>query len=209
MGTPAGERSPEDVEQMLEVFASAVEGSPHNLVSSRAAAEVRTRHIPECLALAGMLPVGPSRLLDVGSGGGFPGLVIAAVRPDLQVTLLDSTRKKTEFLRQTAGEMGVEVAVVNDRAEHAVRTLGGSFGLVTARAVAPLDRLIGWTVPFLDRRGLVYAVKGDRWEEELDAATRDLRRHEAHIVATPSDIHGDDADATAVRPKVVIIGRAP
>ncbi|MBW3621311.1 MAG: 16S rRNA (guanine(527)-N(7))-methyltransferase RsmG [Actinobacteria bacterium] len=198
-----------DLQERLEIFAAAVESSPHNLVSSRAIDEVRTRHIPECLALADMLPGGPMRLLDVGSGGGFPGLVIAAARPDLEVTLLDSTRKKTEFLTETARAMGTDVAVVNDRAESAVERLGGGFELVTARAVAPLKRLIGWTVPFLAPAGLLYAVKGDRWEQELDEAAASLRTHAAHVVATPADIHLEDAEATAARPKVVIIGRTP
>lgn len=197
------------VDERLEAFASAVERSPHNLVSARAMGEIRTRHIPECVALARMLPKGPLRLLDVGSGGGFPGLVIAAVRADLEVTLLDSTRKKTEFLAETAAAMGVEVAVVNERAEEAAITRGGRYDLVTARAVAPLERLIPWTVPFLTASGLVYAVKGDRWEQELDDAVPTLRRWGASIVATPADIHRQDADATAERPKVVIIGRAP
>jgi 16S rRNA (guanine527-N7)-methyltransferase len=200
-------RSEREIEQLLEQFATAVEESPHNLVSARAMAELRTRHIPECVALAGMLPAGPARLLDVGSGGGFPGLVVAATRPDLQVTLLDATRKKTEFLQATARAMGVSVDVVNARAEQVQGRFGGAFELVTARAVAPLPRLIGWTVPFLVPEGLVYAVKGDQWEAELTAAAGELRRHDAQIVATPVDIHGTDDEATAYHPKVVIIGR--
>lgn len=198
-----------DVEERLEIFASAVETSPHNLVSARALGEIRTRHIPECVALASMLPGGPMRLLDVGSGGGFPGLVVAAVRDDLEVTLLDATRKKTEFLAETAQRMGVAVTVVNERAEQAAATMSGGFDLVTARAVAPLTRLLPWTVPFLSPTGLLYAVKGDRWEEELDEAAQELRACGAHVIATPADIHRREGDATAERPKVVIIGRAP
>lgn len=198
-----------DLATRLEILATAVESSPHNLVSARAVDEIRTRHIPECIALAEMLPGGPMRLLDVGSGGGFPGLVIAAVREDLDVTLLDATRKKTEFLAETARAMELAVDVVNARAEAAIDDLGPDFDLVTARAVAPLERLIGWTVPFLTPAGLVYAVKGDRWEQELDAAAGALRAHGAHVVATPTDIHLETTPATASRPKVVIIGRAP
>jgi 16S rRNA (guanine527-N7)-methyltransferase len=198
-----------EVSAKLEVLAAAVETSPHNLISARAAGEIRSRHIPECVALAAMLPNRPTELLDVGSGGGFPGLVIAAVRRDLRITLLDSTRKKTDFLQETAQAMGVDVEVVNDRAERFAVHRPAHYGLVTARAVAPLQRLIGWTVPFLTADGLVYAIKGDRWEQELDEATGELRRHEAHVVATPSDIHGHDGRATAATPKVVIIGRAP
>lgn len=197
-----------ELEERLEVFAAAVETSKHNLVSARALGEIRTRHIPECVALARMLPGGPMRLLDLGSGGGFPGLVIAAVRDDLEVTLLDATRKKTEFLAEAADRMGLQVAVVNDRAEQAVTTMAGSFDLVTARAVAPLQRLIPWAVPFLSPSGLFYAVKGDRWREELDEAEGALRGVRGAVVATPDDVHRPDVEATADRPKVVIIARA-
>jgi 16S rRNA (guanine527-N7)-methyltransferase len=200
---------PETAER-LERFVRAVETSPHNLVSRRALAELRERHVPECIALARMLPTGAHDLLDVGSGGGFPGLVIAAVRPELRVTLLDSTRKKTEFLAETAEVMGVRVDVVNDRAEEVVRSRGRSFDLVTARAVAPLDRLLGWTVPFLRPGGLLYAVKGERWAEELEEAEPELRRLRAQVVATPDDAPDvPDRPSLAVTPLVVIIAPAP
>jgi 16S rRNA (guanine527-N7)-methyltransferase len=194
--------------ERLEAFVHAVETSPHNLVSKRALGELRERHVPECVALARMLPQGGRDLLDVGSGGGFPGLVIAAVRPDLRVTLLDSTRKKTDFLTETASAMGIEVTVVNARAEDVTTELGRSFDLVTARAVAPLERLLGWTLPFLRPGGLLYAVKGERWAEEIEEARHELRRWRAQIVATPEDAPpgGDDV---AVSPLVVIIAPAP
>jgi 16S rRNA (guanine527-N7)-methyltransferase len=192
----------------LEIFARAVETSPHNLVSARATQEVRTRHIPECVRVAELLPSGPASLLDVGSGGGFPGLVIAAVRPDLAVTLLDATRKKAEFLRMTAEAMDVRVEVVNDRAEAAIATHGGRFDLVTARAVAPLARLVGWTVPFLAPGGHVYAVKGERWREELGAASEELRHHGGEVVATPEDVPDGARQDGVPEPRVVIIRRA-
>lgn len=198
-----------EVTRKLEVFATAVERSPHNLVSARAAGEIRSRHVPECVALAQMLPPGRARLLDVGSGGGFPGLVIAAVRPELGITLLDSTRKKTEFLAATAREMEVEIEVVNDRAERFALERPRAYDLVTARAVAPLARLLGWTVPFLGPGGLVYAVKGDRWSDELEEASDELRRLGARVLATPADLHPAELAADPARPKVVIIGRAP
>lgn len=191
----------------LERFIQAVEASPHNLVSKRARAELRERHLPECAAFAETLPAGPSRVLDVGSGGGFPGMIIAILRPDLDVTLMDATLKKVEFLREVAGELEVPVAARHGRAEELRRTeLGGSFDLVTARAVAPLSRLVGWTVPFLRPGGLVYAIKGGRWQEELDAAAEALRTWGAEAVATPEEL-GDGLDGE--RPLVVIIRRTP
>ncbi len=191
----------------LERFVQAVEASSHNLVSKRARTELRERHLPECAAFAATLPEGPARVLDVGSGGGFPGLVIAILRPDLDVTLMDATRKKVEFLREIADELGIAVTAWHGRAEELCRTeLGASFDVVTARAVAPLERLVGWTVPFLRPGGLVYAIKGGRWPAELDAAVDALRTWGAEAVATPEEL-GDGLDGE--RPLVVIIRRTP
>jgi 16S rRNA (guanine527-N7)-methyltransferase len=193
----------------LERFAALVASSPHNLVSRRARTELTTRHVPECIALAGLLPFGPARLLDVGSGGGFPGVVIAIVRPEITVHLLDSTAKKTEFLSQVVEELGLPNAVVHTgRAEDLARSdLRSSFDLVTARAVAALDRLLAWTVPFLTPEGVLYAVKGERWREELEGATEALRRTGARVLATPDDLPQLDDVRTEVRPRVVMIGR--
>ena len=191
----------------LERFVSAVESSPHNLVSRRARAELRERHLPECAAFADVLPRGPARVLDVGSGGGFPGLVVAILRPDLDVTLLDATRKKVDFLQEVAADLGLAVRARHGRAEEVARgDLGSSFDVVTARAVAPLDRLVGWTIPFLRPGGLLYAIKGGRWEEELQSAAGALRDWGAEAVATPEEL-GNDGDGP--RPLVVIIRRTP
>lgn len=191
----------------LERFATAVAESPHNLVSRAARAELRTRHVPESVALARLLPAGEGRLLDLGSGGGLPGMVIALVRPDLEVHLLDSTAKKTRFLEQVADELRVAVSVHTGRAEQlSTSPLGGTFDVVTARAVASLDTLIGWAMPFLRPGGALYAVKGERWAEELEAASPVLRRTGARVLATPDDVAVDEpGDPT---PRVVIIGRA-
>lgn len=198
----------DEIELPLEEFVRAVEASPHNLVSKRARSELRERHVVESVALARMLPTGPAALLDVGSGGGFPGMVIAIVRPDLKVTLLDSTRKKTDFLTETARSLALEIEVINARAEEALADRGGAFDLVTARAVAPLDRLVGWTVPFLRPGGLCYAVKGERWAEEIEEAGPALRRHGASIVHTPADDPQHPDEDAPHRPRVVIIASA-
>jgi 16S rRNA (guanine527-N7)-methyltransferase len=137
-------------------------------------------------------------------------MVIAVMRPDLDVVLLDATRKKVEFLRETGASLGVKVVAVHGRAEELQRgELGDSFDLVTARAVAPLSRLIGWTVPFLRPGGLLYAIKGERWHEELEDAAAALRAERAELVATPDDLTGIAVSEDPHMPHVVIIRRTP
>jgi 16S rRNA (guanine527-N7)-methyltransferase len=204
--TPSQDRT---TQAALARFAALVAASPHNLVSRRARAELTSRHVPECVALAGLLPAGPARLLDVGSGGGFPGIVIAIARPELEVHLLDSTAKKTEFLSSAAEDLGLtNVTVHTGRAEELARgELRSSFDLVTARAVAVLDRLLTWTVPFLAAGGVLYAVKGERWREELEQATDALRRTGARLLATPDDLPQPQGARSEAWPRVVMIGR--
>jgi 16S rRNA (guanine527-N7)-methyltransferase len=197
---------PPHVQDRLDRFAELVATSPHNLVSRRAREELRTRHVPECVALARALPAGPQRLLDLGSGGGFPGVVVAIVRPELEVHLLDSTVKKASFLRATAEELDLRLEVHVGRAEELARPpLVGSFDVVTARAVAPLARLVPWAVPYLRIGGLLYAVKGERWREELEAAHGVIGRHGARVVATPDDVLVEPE--AGVTPRVVMLAR--
>lgn len=193
-----------DQMEALRRFAAAVAASPHNLVSARAKDELLTRHVPESVAFARGLPPGPARVLDIGAGGGFPGLVIAIVRPDLEVDLLDSTQKKTAFLRHTAEELALSVRVHTGRAEDLARgDLRGVFDHVTARAVASLDRLVALALPFLRPGGTLHAIKGERWAEEVAAAEAALRRAGGRIVATPEAQVGD----TGADPRVVSIVR--
>lgn len=210
---------------LLTRFAEEVRRSPHNLVSRRAREELSTRHVPEAVALARRLPGGRQRLLDVGSGGGFPGMVIAIVRPDLDVHLLEATRKKAVFLSETAAGLGLDVTVHHGRAEDlASGALANGFDLVTARAVAPLDELLPLTLPFLAPEGRLYAVKGQQWPEELAAASAQLARSGAVVLATPDgptpDRPADDPAADRpgdepapgrptddAGPRVLVIGR--
>lgn len=178
-----------------------IRSSPHNLMSPRALDELETRHVPEALALARSLPAGPAEVIDVGTGGGIPGLVVAIARPDLSVTLVEATRKKAGFLRAAAERLGVDVSVVNARVEDS-KDLHGRFDLATARAVAPLERLVGWVLPVLRPGGLLLAVKGRRWREEVDAARGAIAAAGGAVVSVP----GDDA-STESGPLVVTIGR--
>ncbi len=133
------------------------------------------------------------RVLDVGSGGGLPGLVLAICRPDAAFTLLDSTEKKCGFLRHVSREIGLEnVTVWHDRAEVAGQDKSSKrekFDVVIARAVGRLASLLEITVPFARVGGLCALTKGQKAEEELAEAKGALRLlHAAHAgtVETPT-----------------------
>lgn len=186
-----------DTDEQLSTYARMLRASPHNLMSARGLEELETRHFPESDALAGLLPRvdGPAqRVLDVGSGGGLPGIVIAIRRPDVHVELLEARSKKVRFLESVLPALGLECEVHHGRAEDLIRTpLAESFDVVTARALAPLRRLLGWTIPFLRPGGLLYAVKGERWRDEVVDAQEELVRWSASIVATPGEVSRVDA----------------
>lgn len=132
------------------------------------------RHLINSAVLGELIP--PSRrVLDIGSGAGLPGLALAIARPDLNVVLVEPLLRRSSWLEQTVQELGLgSVEVRRGRAEE----LAGSMSapVVTARAVAPLDRLATWCLPLVDPGGELLAIKGQSAQAELDAASDHLRR---------------------------------
>jgi 16S rRNA (guanine527-N7)-methyltransferase len=147
-------------------------GVERGLIGPREVPRLWERHLLNCAQIAGEFQRTAS-VCDVGSGAGLPGVVLALARPDLRVTLLEPLLRRTRFLEQVVNELELQrVQVVRGRAED----LGGAgFDAVTARAVAPLDRLVRWTVPMCRPGGRVLAMKGARAAEELEAAQQALR----------------------------------
>jgi 16S rRNA (guanine527-N7)-methyltransferase len=163
----------EQTERFLQLL---LEANNHfNLTALRSPQEAWERHVVESLRLVPLLGE-CARLLDVGSGGGLPGMILAIACPQTVVTLLEATEKKAQFLEATAKELGLRnVTVVCQRAEHAAaagQPLRGCFDVVSARAVASLRILLELTVPFLRVGGHLLAVKGERADEELAEAVR-------------------------------------
>ena len=119
-----------------------------------------------------------TRILDIGSGAGAPGLIWALLWPHIHVALLESTRKKTDFLLETVQRLGIaHLSVICERAEMLAHDLDHRehYDWVSARALAPLSILAEWTLPFVKKGGMLFAIKGERIDEELKASRRAFR----------------------------------
>ncbi|GAA2467320.1 16S rRNA (guanine(527)-N(7))-methyltransferase RsmG [Streptomyces macrosporus] len=150
-------------------------GVKRGLIGPREVPRLWERHLLNCAVLSEVVPEGVT-VCDVGSGAGLPGVPLALVRPDLEITLLEPLLRRTNFLQETVELLGLEhVSVVRGRAEEVLGSLS-PVHVVTARAVAPLDRLAGWGVPLLRPYGEMLALKGDTAEEELKAARSALQK---------------------------------
>ena len=155
------------------------ENEKYNLTAIKDPEKIALLHVADSLTAAKYIPEG-SCVCDVGAGGGFPSLPLAVCRPDLRVTALDATAKKTQFLKNTAEKLGISnLTAINGRAEeifacgeHARET----FDVVTARAVAPAGILSELCAPALKRGGLFIMMKGDKAEEELADSASGLKR---------------------------------
>lgn len=161
----------------LEAYAAALagDGVVRGLIGPREVPRLWERHILNCAVLADGIPA-DSRVADVGSGAGLPGIVLALVRADLRVVLVESLLRRCEFLTEVVARLGLgNVTVRRDRAEDCVDLRGG-FDVVVARAVAPLVRLVPAVLPLLRPGGVLLAMKGDTAQEEIDAAGAAMKK---------------------------------
>jgi 16S rRNA (guanine527-N7)-methyltransferase len=139
----------------------------HNLVSKNSLEDVWRRHFWDSAQLAPLVPAGTQSLADLGSGAGFPGLVLAAMLPEVGVTLFEATAKKCAFLQAAAERMGLEVAIENTRMEDLPPQ---AFDVVTARACAPLPRLLEYAHSFMGPNSVCLFLKGQNVGSELTGA---------------------------------------
>lgn len=150
-------------------------GVRRGLIGPREVPRLWERHLLNCAVLSEVVPEEVS-LCDVGSGAGLPGIPLALTRPDLRITLLEPLLRRINFLQEAVEELGLgNVTVERGRAEEVLGRLK-PVDVVTARAVAPLDRLAGWGLPLLRPYGKMLALKGDTAEEELKSARETLRK---------------------------------
>lgn len=177
------------------------DGVTRGLIGPREVPRLWDRHLLNCGLLSPVVPEG-ARVVDLGSGAGLPGLVLALARPDLAVTLVEPMLRRTTFLTEACALLGLDdVRVIRGRAED---LRGETYDVVTARALAPLPRLLGWALPLVARDGALLAMKGASAADEVDAAAAELHRWRASADVLHLSVPGSSV-TTVVR---VVPGRS-
>jgi 16S rRNA (guanine527-N7)-methyltransferase len=161
----------------LKIYASMLEdwNLRHNLVSRRSLAEVWRRHFWDSAQLADFIPAAATSMVDLGSGAGFPGLVVAELlreRPGFRTVLYEATGKKSRFLEAVAERLELRVEVRTARIEDAKAEV---FQIITARACAPLEKLLSYAQRFWGQSTSALFLKGQNVAAELTAAHKSWR----------------------------------
>jgi 16S rRNA (guanine527-N7)-methyltransferase len=182
----------------------ATDGVTRGLIGPRETERLWDRHLLNCAVVSELLPE-RGVLVDIGSGAGLPGVVLAMLRPSLQVILLEPLLRRSVFLEECIAELGLaNASVMRARAEEkAAEHIKAD--IATARAVAPLDRLAGWAARLLRPGGELLAIKGQSAEEEIAAARPVLSRLGVRSAEVLQAGHGKVIIATTVV-RVVVEG---
>jgi 16S rRNA (guanine527-N7)-methyltransferase len=155
-----------EYQQLLEVWQKKL-----NLVSSSTLSEAWDRHFMDSYQLLSYLPTDPISLVDLGSGAGFPGLVLAILRPEtLSVTLVEADFKKCVFLENVSRETKVPVTVLRSRIESLGESIQGD--VITARGLAPLTRLFDYAFPLMKEKSMGLFLKGKEVDKEIEEAQK-------------------------------------
>ena len=189
-------------------------GVERGLLGPREVDRIWERHILNSAAIAELIEPG-SRVIDIGSGAGLPGVPLAIARPDLKVTLVEPMLRRTDFLEEVVAILGIPIAVTRGRAEDAgVRSRLAGSDAVVSRAVADLEKLTRWGMPLLRSGGRMLSMKGDRAAEEVTASSPEMAalgaigvevvRCGVGLLTPPATVviavRGDSKSATRKRP---------
>ena len=162
---------------------------------------IAVKHFADSISVltAAEIPAG-SRVLDVGTGAGFPGIPLLIMRPDIDLTMIDSTAKKLKYVENTVNELGLIATTLHTRAEEAGQSkeYREKFDFVCSRAVAALNVLCEYCLPFVKQNGLFIAMKGAKAQEEIDGAKAAIKTLGGKIIAEKSFSLSDGGERTLV-----------
>lgn len=178
----------------------ATSGMERGLLGPREVPRLWSRHVLNCAVVADLIDEN-ARVADVGSGAGLPGLCLAIARPDLQLTLIEPLERRVIWLNEVVADLGLEnVTVIRGRAEQVIDEVEAD--VVTARAVSALGSLAGLTIPLLKGKGVVLAIKGRSAEEEIQKASKVIRKlggRETSILTAGEDLLEDHTTVVRIR----------
>lgn len=154
----------------------ATDGVERGLIGPREVPRLWERHILNCAVLGDLIEDG-AKVVDVGSGAGLPGIPLAIARPDLTVILVEPLLRRTRYLGEINERLELGAVVIRGRAEQSgvVKEAGGA-DYVTSRAVAPLERLVPWSLPLVRKGGKMLAIKGSSAQNEIDRSRPELEK---------------------------------
>jgi len=162
---------------------------------------IAVKHFADSISVLSAAEIPQSaRILDVGTGAGFPGIPLLIMRPDIDLTMIDSTAKKLKYVENTVNELGLIATTLHTRAEEAGQSkeYREKFDFVCSRAVAALNVLCEYCLPFVKQNGLFFAMKGAKAQEEIDAAKSAIKTLGGKIVAEKSFSLSDGGERTLV-----------
>lgn len=186
-----------DAAENLTRFAAWLAGAgvERGFLGPREVDRIWDRHIANCAVIEELIPAN-SRVFDIGSGAGLPGVVLAIVRPDIQIGLIEPLMRRSQFLAEVTIDLGIanQVTIIRGRAEE---LKGQSAPVVTARAVAPLGKLLTWALPLTSKGGQILAMKGSSAATEISDAADVLQGRKAEILLCGNGLV--DPQTTVVR----------
>ena len=142
--------------------------STYNITALKTDEDIIIKHFLDSLLYLQAIPEGTIKLADIGTGGGFPGIPIKIIRPDIALTLVEPTRKKTSFLKNIIRKISLpEVTVVQKRIEQLDNEFNNYFDLIVSRATFSIREFLGMACPFLSDSGRLVISKGPKAEDEL------------------------------------------
>lgn len=177
----------------------ATDGATRGFIGPREVSRLWERHLLNCAVVGEALPQG-ARVIDVGSGAGLPGIPLAIARPDLNITLIEPLLKRSTYLGEVVELLELtNVRVLRGRAEEGpVRREAGLADVVTSRAVAPLGKLAGWSLPLVHQGGRMIAMKGASVQEEIYRDAKVIRRADGGKITTRTCGEGKVAEPATV-----------
>ena len=168
-------------ENLLKVWSN-----KNNLVSKKDVFQLVERHFLPSALLSFCLPKSVNgKIIDIGTGAGFPGLVLKILRPEISLTLLDSSHKKVLFLEEVCEQLALDCQIIGQRCEEYKPQPSEKYLIAISRAVADLDRLWIWSRPLIKTGGSLYAIKGGDFQREIDKLS--IENFKVNIITPEED----------------------